>query len=117
AVAIPTGEEPPIVLDMAVSVVAGGKLEIARRKGEKIPFGWAIDKDGNPTDDPVAALGGSVLPLGGAQAGYKGYALAFVFEVLCGVLMGARFGRQNGSIPGPEQSWHNGHFFQAIDVK
>jgi LDH2 family malate/lactate/ureidoglycolate dehydrogenase len=67
AMAVPTTREWPMVLDMATSVVAGGKLDVARSKGESIPLGWARDKDGNPTTDPVAARAGSLEPLGGPK--------------------------------------------------
>lgn len=94
-VAIPSAEEPPIVLDMATSVVAKGKLYAARSKGEHIPEGWALDRDGNPTTDPTAALdGGSLLPMGG----YKGYGLTLVMDVLAGLLTGSGYSRQVGSL-------------------
>ena len=67
AMAVPTTRAWPMVLDMATSVVAGGKLDVARSKGESIPLGWARDKDGNPTTDPVAARAGSLQPLGGPK--------------------------------------------------
>ncbi len=106
AYAVPTGGETPLVLDMATSVVAGGKLDVARLKGESIPLGWALDRDGNPTTDPVAARQGALLPLGGP----KGYGLAVVLDILCGVLSGGRFGKglgQKGS----------SHFFEVISIE
>jgi LDH2 family malate/lactate/ureidoglycolate dehydrogenase len=110
-VAIPAGQELPIVLDMAMSVAAGGKLDLAILQGEKIPLGWATDPAGIPTQDPRLARAGLLLPAGG----YKGYAAMVVLEVLAAVLMGARFGRQveaqNPAIPRGI-----GHFFQAISV-
>jgi len=106
AYAIPTGRETPIVLDMATSVVAGGKLDVARLKGEPIPLGWALDKEGNPTTDPVAARQGALLPLGGP----KGYGLALVLDVLCGVLSGGRFGKGLGR-PG------SSHFFEVYQIE
>jgi LDH2 family malate/lactate/ureidoglycolate dehydrogenase len=94
-VAIPSADKPSIVLDMANSVVAKGKLYAARSKGEHIPEGWALDKHGNPTTDPTAALdGGSLLPMGG----YKGYGLALVMDVLAGLLTGSGYSRQVGSL-------------------
>lgn len=84
AYAIPTGTERPILVDMATCVVARGKIIMAQRAGEKIPEGWAVDAQGNPTTDPAAALSGSVLPF----AGPKGSALAMVVEILTGVLGG-----------------------------
>jgi len=105
AYAIPTGRETPLVLDMATSVVAGGKLDIARIKGESIPLGWALDKDGQPTTDPVAARAGALLPLGGP----KGYGLALVLDVLCGVLSGGRFGKGLGMRG-------SSHFFEVLSI-
>jgi LDH2 family malate/lactate/ureidoglycolate dehydrogenase len=94
-IAIPAADGPSIVLDMANSVVAKGKLYAARSKGEHIPEGWALDKHGRPTTDPAAALdGGSLLPMGG----YKGYGLALVMDVLAGVLTGSGYSRQVGSL-------------------
>lgn len=90
AIAVPAGEELPPVLDMANSVVARGKIVLAMKKGEKIPEGWAADKDGVPTTDARAAYEGLVLPVGG----YKGYGLAFMVAALAGVLTGAAVGRQ-----------------------
>ena len=92
AMAVPTTREWPMVLDMATSVVAGGKLDVARSKGEPIPLGWARDAQGNPTTDPVAARGGSLEPLGGP----KGYGMAVMLDVLAGVLSGGRFGGMLG---------------------
>lgn len=79
---------PPIVLDMATSVVARGKIRRAAANGEPIPEGWALDKDGNPTTDAQAAYEGVVLPLGGP----KGSGLSLMMEVLGGVMTGAAFG-------------------------
>lgn len=87
AFAIPTFDGAPFVLDLCLSQVAGGKLLVARDKGEKIPFGWAVDKDGNPTDDPAAGIAGAFLPM----SGHKGYGLALVVELLTGALSGGAF--------------------------
>lgn len=111
-VAIPAGEELPIVLDMATSVVAGGKFDLAIRKGEKIPKGWALNTQGEPTEDPAEARAGLVLPIGE----YKGYALTIVFEVLAAVLMGANFARQVVRHESPKLVRNVGHFFQAINI-
>lgn len=90
AIAIPAGEEMPIVLDMSTSVVPRGKIEVALREGKEIPEGWAIDADGNPTTDPQKALEGALLPLGGP----KGYGLSIVVDILSGLLMGSSYGRE-----------------------
>ena len=95
AIAFPGLDEPPIVIDFATCTAAYGKLEIARRKGAKIPLGWAVDKDGRDTDDPDAMIdGGALLPLGADRdhGGHKGYALALMVDVLSAVLSGANWG-------------------------
>jgi LDH2 family malate/lactate/ureidoglycolate dehydrogenase len=110
--AIPAGREMPILLDMAQSVVAAGKLGMAQRKGERIPIGWALDKDGRPTDDPVAGAAGLLVPIGGP----KGLGLAIVMDVLSGALSGAFFGRELAKTHQPDKASGIGHFFMAIDV-
>ena len=110
--AIPSDQEQPILLDMAQSVVAAGKLGMAARKGERIPFGWALDQDGRPTDDPKAGSAGLLVPIGGP----KGFGLAVVMDVLCGALSGAAFGRQLARTHRPDAPSQIGHFFMAIDV-
>jgi (2R)-3-sulfolactate dehydrogenase (NADP+) len=78
----------PLVIDLALSEVARGKLMVAAREGKPIPPGWALDRDGNPTTDPKAGLDGMMLPAGGA----KGAMLALVVELLCCALTGAHMG-------------------------
>jgi LDH2 family malate/lactate/ureidoglycolate dehydrogenase len=91
AVAIPVGQSPPLVLDMATGAVAWGKIFVAQQEKKKIPATWALDKDGVPTDDPdAAAQGGFIQPLGG----YKGYGLSLLLDVLTGVLSGGGFATQ-----------------------
>jgi LDH2 family malate/lactate/ureidoglycolate dehydrogenase len=89
AVAIPALEEQPIVLDMATSVAAYGKVKTKAQRGEPMPEGWMIDALGKPLIDPQRAEEGFLLPIGG----YKGYGLALVFGLLAGTLNGAAFGR------------------------
>ncbi len=128
SVAIPAGEERPFVLDMATSVVARGKLEIRERLGKKAPLGWAIDEKGGPTPDPglvvknlSAQAGGGLLPLGGAGeelGGHKGYGLALLVDLLCGILPGAAYAdtiypRDEEGRPLPANV---GHFFGALRV-
>jgi len=118
-VAVPAGKKPPFVLDMATSVVAAGKLEIARRKGTSIPEGWAIDKEGKPITDPTKRVRGEggLLPLGGTPTlgSYKGFGLGVLVEILCGVLSGS-----SASILwkiAPEASGNLGnHFFGALRI-
>jgi len=112
AFAAPTKEELPFVLDMATSGVAVGKLEIALRQGVPIPLGWAQDKDGHPTTDPRAGLiGRALMPLGGTRehGSHKGYGLAVMVDILCGVLSG------NGYGPAIQPS-KTAHFFAAMRV-
>ena len=84
-IGIPLPGEPPFVLDMATSAVAQGKLRVAHNKGAKIPLGWLLDREGNPTDDP---RWGVVKPFGAMQTfgGHKGYGLAVACELLGGAL-------------------------------
>ncbi|HTK75985.1 MAG TPA: Ldh family oxidoreductase [Gemmataceae bacterium] len=125
AVAFPGREEPPVVIDLATSTAAFGKVEIAKRAGKPIPDGWAIDRDGHMTNDPAALIdGGALLPLGGTreQGGHKGFALAAMVDLFCGVLSGANWGpfvppfalRQE--IPKRSVGAGVGHFFGAIRV-
>ncbi len=125
AVAFPGKEEPPIVIDMATCAAAYGKIEMARRKGEAIPAGWAIDKQGRVTTNPDDAVnGGALLPLGSdrERGGHKGYSLAIMVDMLSGVLSGANWGpfappfalRQE--IPKRSVGKGIGHFFGAMRV-
>lgn len=87
AFAAPRRDGPPIVIDLALSEVARGKILAAAQKGEAIPVGWAIDQDGRPTTDAKAALAGTLLPSGGP----KGAALALMVELLAAAVTGAQF--------------------------
>jgi L-2-hydroxycarboxylate dehydrogenase (NAD+) len=89
AFAIPAFVEPPIVLDIATSVAAYGKVKTKAQRGEPMPEGWMIDAFGKPLTDPKRAEEGFLLPIGD----YKGYGLALVFGLLAGTLNGAAFGR------------------------
>jgi len=93
--AIPAGEEPPFVADLATTTAANGKLEILQRKSEEAPLGWIQDKEGNPSVDPhELRSGGALLPLGGDRdhGSHKGYALGAVVDILSAVLSGANYG-------------------------
>jgi LDH2 family malate/lactate/ureidoglycolate dehydrogenase len=125
AIAFPGLEEPPVVVDLATSAVAYGKVEIARRAGAKIPRGWAIDARGEPTEDPRGMIeGGALLPLGSTAetGGHKGYCLAAMVDMLCCVLSGANWGpfappfalRQE--IPARAVGKGIGHFFGALRI-
>lgn len=93
AAAIPAGNERPIVLDMATTVAAYGKVKTKALRGEQMPEGWMIDREGKPLTDPTRADEGMLLPLGGMEAGYKGYGLALVIGLLAGTLGGAAMGK------------------------
>jgi LDH2 family malate/lactate/ureidoglycolate dehydrogenase len=95
--AAPAGKYPPMVLDIANTGVARGKIYLARQKGQPIPEGWAIDAEGAPTTDPAAAIDGIILPM----AGHKGYAIAAMMDMLSGVLTGSAFG---SGVAGPYQT-------------
>jgi LDH2 family malate/lactate/ureidoglycolate dehydrogenase len=108
SVGIPTGEAKPFLTDYATSVVAAGKISVARAKHAKIPLHWTRDKHGKPTDDPSDFReGGWLLPFGE----YKGYALQLVSELLGAVLTGSRVGMDPDQVP-PST---NGVFMIAVD--
>lgn len=88
AFGVPTADGEPIVLDMALSEAALGKIRLAEQEGRAIPPTWATDAEGRPTTDPTAALRGLLLP----AAGHKGYGLALIVDLLTGVLSGGAFG-------------------------
>lgn len=94
-VAVPAGEEPPFVADLATTTAANGKLEILQRKKEAAPIGWIQDDQGRPSTDAHALkTGGALLPLGGDRdhGSHKGYALGAVVDILSAVLSGANYG-------------------------
>jgi L-2-hydroxycarboxylate dehydrogenase (NAD+) len=93
AAAIPAGNERAIVLDMATTVAAYGKVKTKALRGETMPEGWMIDREGKPLTDPKRAEEGMLLPLGGMEAGYKGYGLALIIGLLAGTLGGAAMGK------------------------
>jgi LDH2 family malate/lactate/ureidoglycolate dehydrogenase len=112
SIAAPAGDHDVVVMDIANTAVARGKVYLARQRGEPIPAGWAIDAGGAPTTDPAAALAGMILPM----AGHKGYAIALMLDVLSGVLTGSAFG---AAVAGPYQVERRsgcGHLFLALDV-
>jgi LDH2 family malate/lactate/ureidoglycolate dehydrogenase len=110
SVAAPSNQEAPFVLDMATTVVAAGKIEIAAREGKSLPEGWAVDKQGQPITDPRKFYqeGGALLPMGGTpQTGsYKGFGLAVAVDILCRILSGAL----------PDQQYGGSHFFGALRI-
>jgi len=90
AVAVPTFGEFPFVFDISLSAVSGGKILVAAKNGEEIPFGWATDREGRPTTDPNIGFKGFLLPMGG----HKGFGLSLLVDILCGVITGGSFQHQ-----------------------
>ncbi len=113
SLAAPAGAHPPMIMDIATSAVARGKIYLARQRGTSIPEGWAIDSDGRPTIDPVAAIAGNIMPM----AGHKGYAISTMLDVLSGVLSASHFG---GDVVGPyvpEGKSGAGHLLIVLDIE
>ena len=101
-----------MMLDIANTAVARGKLYLARQRGEPIPDTWAIDADGTATTDPAAGIAGTILPM----AGHKGYAISTMMDVLSGVLSGSAFGRDVVGPYVPEGTSGVGHLVIALDI-
>ncbi|TMJ06699.1 MAG: Ldh family oxidoreductase [Bacillati bacterium ANGP1] len=113
AVAVPAGREPPLVMDMASSAAAWGKIALAAKRGTPIPEGWAMDDRGRPVTQAVVAQRAIMLPFGGP----KGSALALVIEALAGVLSGAMATREVGRLYADfDRGQGLGHFLGAIAV-
>jgi (2R)-3-sulfolactate dehydrogenase (NADP+) len=93
AFAVPRRDKDPMVIDLALSKVARGKIMVARRDNKPIPEGWALDANGQPTTDPVAALSGTMVPMGDA----KGAALVLMVEILSAALTASNFGFEASS--------------------
>jgi len=115
AYAFPANKCQPVVLDFSLSVVSSGKLILCRKKGEAIPLGWAVDKEGVPTEDPYEGYegGGSLAPVGG----HKGYGLVLAHEMLTAVLTGGKWTKNIKSLYEEDPSRIQGtcHSFMAID--
>ncbi len=112
AVAIPAGNRPPIIFDMACSQVARGNLILASKTKKTIPPTWALDERGRPTEDPDAGLKGSLMPVGG----HKGAGLALIVGILGGLLAGSPFGAGCGDIFDMTRPQRLGHLVMAIDI-
>jgi len=117
AFAAPAGRYGALVLDMATSTVPRGRIEVAARRGEALPVGWAIGPGGEAARTAEAALAGALQPLGGEEsnAGYKGYGLALMVEVLCGILADAAFGPNIVGLFSTDAPSNLGQFFLVID--
>jgi len=118
SIAAPANEEAPFVLDMATTVVAAGKIEMALRKGVTIPEGWAVSKEGKSITDPSKFYEerGALLPLGGTpQTGsYKGFGLAVAVDILCSILSGSVAIPQ--LLSEPNSTGRGNHFFGALRI-
>lgn len=113
SISAPGGSNPPLLLDIANTGVARGKIYLAKNRHQSIPEGWALDAEGKPTTDPVAAIAGIILPM----AGHKGYAIGVMMDVLAGVLSGSHF---LDDVNGPYHSDRKsgvGHFISVYDVE
>jgi (2R)-3-sulfolactate dehydrogenase (NADP+) len=112
AFAAPRRKNIPMVIDMSLSKVARGRINVAAQKGESIPEGWAVDKDGRPTTDPKAAMDGTMLPMGDA----KGAQLVLMVEILAAALSASHFGYEASSFfTGEGEPPQVGQFLIAID--
>ncbi|OZC42526.1 lactate dehydrogenase [Rhodococcus sp. WWJCD1] len=113
SIAVPSGSYGSVVLDIANTGVARGKVYAARERGQRLPDGWAIDADGLPTNDPQAAIDGIILPM----AGHKGYAISFMMDVLSGVLTGSSYATGIVGPFVPDRRSGCGHLVLAIDIE
>ena len=111
SIAVPSDLEGTVLLDMATSAVAAGKISLALNRRESIPASWVIDKDGNPTTNPQDYYnGGAILPVG-ADQGHKGYGLSFMVEMFSGILTGLGFGID------PQARHNDGCFIAVFNVE
>jgi LDH2 family malate/lactate/ureidoglycolate dehydrogenase len=113
AVAIPAGDEDPIVFDAAFSGSSHGKVRIHHQKGLPLPEGWALDAQGQPTTDATAAMDGLLMPIGG----FKGTALALIMGVLSSMLSGSAYGTELGDMENGPHAGEDGHFLLALKVE
>lgn len=111
-IAFPSGESGTLIsLDMATSAAARGKIRLAAKEGRKIPLGWALNQEGCPTDDPLEALKGSMVPVGD----HKGFGLALCIDVLAGLISGAGFAGHVLPLSSDKGYSDYGHFLIVID--
>ncbi|NKB52216.1 MAG: Ldh family oxidoreductase [Rhizobiaceae bacterium] len=114
AIAIPAGEKPLFVLDMATTNAAAGKIKVLAQRGEQMPEGWMVDREGNPLTDPTRQSEGLLLPIGGA----KGYGLAMAIGLIAGTLNGAAFGKDVVNFTKQTATPTNtGQFVAAISIE
>jgi LDH2 family malate/lactate/ureidoglycolate dehydrogenase len=112
AIAIPGGQEAPIVLDIAFGATAHGKIRVYHQKRHPIPEGWAFDANGTPTTDATAAMEGLIQPIGG----HKGVGLGIVIGILSTLLSGASYGTELGNMVDGPKPGKDGHLFAAVDI-
>ena len=112
SIAVPAGKHNAVVMDMANSGVARGKIYLAQKRRQTIPAEWAIDKEGRPTTDPQAAIEGFILPM----AGHKGYVMGVMVDILSGVLSGSAFLDQVHGPYDPVNKSGAGHFIVSLNV-
>jgi LDH2 family malate/lactate/ureidoglycolate dehydrogenase len=112
AVALPSGEEPPIVLDAAFSASSHGKIRVYHQKGLPVPEGWAYDREGHPTTDAAAAIEGLLQPIGA----FKGVGLAVIMGALASFLSGAAYGTELGNMVDGPRAGQDGQFVLALSV-
>ncbi len=113
AFAVPAGDEPPVVLDIATTVVSYGTVKANRMQGRPMPAGWMMDKQGRPLTDSAKSTEGLLMPIGG----HKGSGLALVLGLLAGTMNGAAFGRDVVDFNyDDETACDTGHFIVALDV-
>ncbi len=114
AIAAPSGESDPFILDMATTVAAMGKIKVLMQRGEPMPEGWMVGRDGEPLTDPSRNSEGYLLPIGGA----KGYGLSVAIGLMAGVLNGAAFGSDVVDFTSDTHSETNtGQFVMALDIE
>jgi LDH2 family malate/lactate/ureidoglycolate dehydrogenase len=126
AIAAPVPGQPPILLDMATTTVAGNKVKVHHLKGKDLPPGWVVDGAGRPVTDHAAAMEfvfhrreGGITPLGGPEetGGHKGYGLALMVHVLAGTLVGASFSPIRNRSQRPDEPNNIGHLMLALDPR
>lgn len=111
-VAVPAGEEAPIVYDAAFAGSSHGKIRIHHQKGIPLPEGWAMDGEGKPTTDPAKAIDGLLMPIGG----FKGTGLALIMGILSSMLSGAAYGTELGNMVDGPTAGRDGHFVAALSI-
>jgi len=112
SIAVPAGRRPPVVLDMANSVVAAGKIRVLKKEGKPIPEGWALNQYGEPTTDPDDALKGILLAIGG----YKGYGITLMVDLLTGVLTDSNYGPRVKGLDQDADRAGTAHSFMAVSL-